>query len=327
MQYKYGMVIADTPHSHNNRFAGEIIMLSRTKLVAALIASLIVSNSALASPLISIDNALTLPRCDDCNSGPVDIGFNINFFDNNYSQLYVNNNGNVSFNHGLSDYTFGSLVNRTNPIIAPFFSDIDTRNAGSPVSYGKTDYEGYTAFAVNWVDVDYFPSSGSHSERNSFQLVLVDRSDTGSGNFDFVFNYDALEWDNYSIWDTSFMGYGAEGNLYGRTTGFFKGFTPELALAMRQEFSPLPVLADSLFVDGQRNSDVAGRWVFEVRDGAVTNPLWHLTSPIPEPETYAMLLAGLGVVGAVVRRRRIKAATQAQPRKKPQSPTLHKVHV
>jgi hypothetical protein len=31
-------------------------------------------------------------------------------------------------------------------------------------------------------------------------------------------------------------------------------------------------------------------------------------APVPEPETWAMLLAGLGIVGAVTRRRRIKAA-------------------
>lgn len=32
-------------------------------------------------------------------------------------------------------------------------------------------------------------------------------------------------------------------------------------------------------------------------------------SPVPEPETYAMLLAGLGLVGAAARRRKVKAAT------------------
>jgi hypothetical protein len=34
---------------------------------------------------------------------------------------------------------------------------------------------------------------------------------------------------------------------------------------------------------------------------------WTL-SPVPEPETYAMLLAGLGVMGAVARRRKAKQA-------------------
>lgn len=32
------------------------------------------------------------------------------------------------------------------------------------------------------------------------------------------------------------------------------------------------------------------------------------TTPVPEPETYAMLLAGLGLVGAIARRRRAQAA-------------------
>ncbi len=33
-----------------------------------------------------------------------------------------------------------------------------------------------------------------------------------------------------------------------------------------------------------------------------------ITTPVPEPETYAMLLAGLGVMGAVARRRKQKSA-------------------
>ena len=34
----------------------------------------------------------------------------------------------------------------------------------------------------------------------------------------------------------------------------------------------------------------------------------HLLPPVPEPETYAMLLAGLGLLGAIVRRRKLAAA-------------------
>jgi hypothetical protein len=33
-----------------------------------------------------------------------------------------------------------------------------------------------------------------------------------------------------------------------------------------------------------------------------------MVSAVPEPETYAMLLAGLGLVGAIARRRKAKAA-------------------
>lgn len=44
----------------------------------------------------------------------------------------------------------------------------------------------------------------------------------------------------------------------------------------------------------------AGAWSFD----AATNSLIYQTAPVPEPETYAMLLAGLGLMGAVARRRR-----------------------
>jgi len=35
---------------------------------------------------------------------------------------------------------------------------------------------------------------------------------------------------------------------------------------------------------------------------------WYVPTPIPEPETYAMLLAGLGLMGFVARRRRLMHA-------------------
>jgi len=272
-------------------------MLVRAKLVTAFTAGLIVSSSAIADAIVPIVN--TLPRCDNCSVGPVNIGFSIDFFGNNYSQLFVNNNGSVSFDYGLYNFTFDSLVFESSyrpqptPVISPFFSGVDTRYAGSPVTYGNLIYEGHTAFAVNWLDVDYYsPSGGLHTERNSFQLLLVERSDTGAGNFDFIFNYDSIQWDNKNIWDTSFFGYAAGGDFYGYMT--------ESNLLLPLKSSPLPYNSDQLPYNS-RNSDVPGRYVFEVRNGVVTNPLPLLT--IPEPETWAMLLAGLGVVTGVARRR------------------------
>lgn len=48
--------------------------------------------------------------------------------------------------------------------------------------------------------------------------------------------------------------------------------------------------------------------VVDVTDYNVTSALWldnvKVTAPVPEPETYAMLLAGLGLMGFAARRRR-----------------------
>ena len=40
---------------------------------------------------------------------------------------------------------------------------------------------------------------------------------------------------------------------------------------------------------------------------ATSNTGLYLTAPVPEPETYAMMLAGLGLVGVIARRRKARA--------------------
>jgi len=258
-------------------------MLLRAKMVAAFAAGVVVSTSAFAGaivPVVPIVNEL--PRCHGCHVDQIDIGFNVEISYRNYSQVYVYSNGYVLF-QGL-----GSL----SPL---WLAALDTREGGSTVTYGNLIYERHTAFAVNWVDVA--PYQNRLNARNSFQLVLVDRSDTGIGNFDFIFNYDSIQWLNadagygnpshvsYSVGGTSY-GYWTEYGIYGSE---YEGIVMQPLLDAYQ----LPYMS--------WNSDVAGRWIFEVRNGVVTNPLPPLV--IPEPETWAMLLAGLGVVTGVARRR------------------------
>ena len=47
--------------------------------------------------------------------------------------------------------------------------------------------------------------------------------------------------------------------------------------------------------------------IFGIRDNTQTaNASTTIFAPVPEPETYAMLLAGLGIIGAVARRRKLQ---------------------
>src|ERR1017187_9082517 len=68
-----------------------------------------------------------LDRNDDGSTGIVPIGFRINFFGSSNTTLYVNNNGNVTFDSAQSAYT-PTPLNQLNPpmrIIAPYWADLD----------------------------------------------------------------------------------------------------------------------------------------------------------------------------------------------------------
>jgi len=126
----------------------------------------------------------------------VPIGFSFNFFGTAYTQLYGNNNGNVTFDAALGTYTPFPLLATSRVIIPPFFADVDTRGTGNgsqPGTYGTGTFSGRTAFGVNWVDVRYF--SRRTDKLNSFRRILVYRSDIAVGNADIIFNYDRIQWE------------------------------------------------------------------------------------------------------------------------------------
>src|SRR5262245_44212569 len=57
------------------------------------------------SPIRSgFDQSFLAPN-DDSSTGLVNLGFTANYFGNNYSSLYVNNNGNLTFGQALSTFT------------------------------------------------------------------------------------------------------------------------------------------------------------------------------------------------------------------------------
>ncbi|MCL1860402.1 MAG: PEPxxWA-CTERM sorting domain-containing protein [Proteobacteria bacterium] len=259
----------------------------QSKNAFVLAAGLFISGASFAGPVVSGFNSNTLAENDDFYTGLVNIGFTVNFFGNEYSQLYVNNNGNVTFDSPLGTYTPFDLTTTGRVIVAPFFADVDTSYAGSPVTYGIGEYDGQAAFGVNWVNVDYYYSDPSHTARNSFQLILVDRSD---GDFDIVFNYDSIQW------ETGMASYGSPDGLggYSARVGWSNGTGGE------GSFYELAGSAiNGAFLNGGPNALAGKRYIFEVRNGIVSPPI-----PVPEPETWAMLLAGLGIVGVTAKRRR-----------------------
>ena len=137
-------------------------------------------------------DANVLPANDDSSTGPVAIGFTPDFFGTDYSSLFVNNNGNVTFDSPLGDFTPFDLNSTGRVIIAPFFADVDTR-AGDVLTYGTGTVDGHPAFGVTWPGVGCF--SQITKVLNFFQVLLIDRSDVAPGDFDIEFNYDSIQWE------------------------------------------------------------------------------------------------------------------------------------
>ncbi len=141
-----------------------------------------------------------LPPNDDGSTDLVDIGFPVNFFGTSRTQLYVNNNGNVSFDNPLGTYTptpiIQEAINNGTDLIAPYWADVATWSycpRSLPLTYGSGTVDGYQAFGVDWIDVGYFENGDD--KLNTFQLVFVDRSDRANGDYDVEFNYAQVQWE------------------------------------------------------------------------------------------------------------------------------------
>lgn len=259
--------------------------------------SLFLIGSASAQLRAGFD-ANTLPRNDDGSTGLVPIGFNADFFGTTYSNLYVNNNGNVTFTTPLSTFTpFGLTQAGRPPIIAPFFADVDTRGlASEETKYGTGTVNGHSAFGATWdgVGVGYF--SGHTDLLNKFQVVLIERPDTGVGNFDIELRYEQIQWETG---DAS-GGIGGFGGFPARA-GYSNG------TGNAGTFFELPGSGVSgAFLDSNPNglshtslnSGTPGCYVFFARNGQVIGD-------VPEPGVVVSFTAMFGALGiAIVRRKR-----------------------
>jgi hypothetical protein len=279
-----------------------IAFRSRTPRLLSGVLSLtlfLVPATTFAAAVVPFTLTNTLPANDDGSTAAVALGIGgasgVNFFGQSFTSVYVNNNGNVTFQQPLGQYTPNGLATGVGfPIIAPFFADVDTRGTGSGLTmYGNATYNGQSAFVVDWLNVGYYEA---HTDKlNSFQLILVDRPDTGAGNFDIEFNYNQIQWETGDASSGS-GGLGGVSAAVGYSNGLF---------GAQNVYYQLPgSLVNGALLDGgpdsligsSLNSTVLGRYDFQVRNGQVV-------PTVPEPMSIGLF--GIGLLGVWVGKKKL----------------------
>lgn len=125
---------------------------------------------------------------DGCISKP--IGFTFNFYGVAYTQLWVNSNGNVTFDECNTCWSHGVVPDLNHIIISPLYGDFSP-NVSGDVYFNVLGTEPDRRLVVTWQGVpEYRPTNTGHS---TFQLQLFE----GSNNIMFGYNglgTDGINW-------------------------------------------------------------------------------------------------------------------------------------
>jgi hypothetical protein len=164
----------------------------------------------------------------------------------------------------------------------------------------------------------------------SWELVDFQFNDGGAAYGSFTFNSDTNQFSDIDLYTTSGSMLG--GRHYVSTAGAWGGMPSNGILAFSDTTGPNFIGAGWFRIDAYIDFNalpgtIANQWLAVGAESFCINSLCssaanentnpgqsrktisgHLvaTAPIPEPETYALMLAGLGLLGVMVRRRRQK---------------------
>jgi len=129
-------------------------------------------------------------RNDDGFSAEISLPFTFNFFGENHSSIFINNNGNLSFGNGYMTFSASGFPIANFPMVSAYWADVDTRNLESGLVYYRITEN---ALIVRYNEVGYFPNSAD--QLNDFQIIISDGSSELIPNGHTIsFCYGEMQW-------------------------------------------------------------------------------------------------------------------------------------
>lgn len=132
-------------------------------------------------------------RNDDDTTAAIPLMFPFDFYGTTFNTVFINNNGNVSFGQAFSTFDPTGFPIANFPMIAPFWSDVDTGDSsvgqGGVVWFRSEPHR----FTVIWDHVGYYDEN--FDKLNTFELILTDGTDplVGIGQ-NVCFCYADMQW-------------------------------------------------------------------------------------------------------------------------------------
>lgn len=142
---------------------------------------------------------------DDCIQSA--IGFPFQFYPDSYQNVWINSNGNLTFNGCTTEWWHPNIPDGAYAIAAPLYGDFDPEIAGG-VYFTTVGIEPYRRFVVTWAEVpEYSEERDPSLPPSSFQAVLYE----DSHQIQFGYNglgTDGIQWSYVSPSNDSIMAVG-----------------------------------------------------------------------------------------------------------------------